>query len=219
MPAPEAANSSPQSPPRHDGIVDIVTEAKSRKSSQGGESRSLKHRFSSHQGIAQPRMEPEPDPYVRDLHIPASVIVGCRDFVCGTLGGFAGKTVEYPLDTLKVRMQGSSAGSTLASTFRQTWAEGGVRALYKGFPLPLAGSMLETSCLFTSMGQAKKFIRSQTGKDLTLPQYVFGVHSATLHATPPTPLTAVLSHWAPPGSARLEAFLDSAFPLFSPQSS
>ena len=141
-----------------------------------GSERSLKHRYSSHQGIAQPHMEP--DPAVRNVLVPAKVIVAARDFACGTLGGFAGKTVEYPLDTLKVRMQGAQ-GSTMASTFRSTWAEGGLRALYKGFPLPLAGSMIETSCLFTSMGQAKTFIRSRTGRELTLPEWVFVVVGST----------------------------------------
>ena len=42
--------------------------------------------------------------------------------------------------------------------------------LFKGLPLPLAGTMIETATLFTSMGQMRKFLVDNPNDKLTVAQ-------------------------------------------------
>ena len=99
-----------------------------------------------------------------------------KDFLAGTCAGFGGKMIEYPFDTIKVKMQTAAKGGPQVGSlacFRQTLAQGGVSALYEGLPLPLAGTMLETCFLFTAMGQAKKLLLPRGEKrDLTIGETV-----------------------------------------------
>ena len=79
------------------------------------------------------------------------------DFIAGTGAGFLGKLVEYPFDTVKVRLQ-TSHSSSIGNTLTEIYSSGGISAFYRGIPVPLAGTMLETACLFTSMTQIKHFL-------------------------------------------------------------
>lgn len=101
-----------------------------------------------------------------------------NDFVAGTAGGFAGKLLDYPLDTVKVLLQTqpttttSAAGATAAETtasakpyYRGAWhalthtlQTGGVSALYKGVTSPLLGSMAENALLFYAYSHFKRFL-------------------------------------------------------------
>lgn len=84
------------------------------------------------------------------------------DTVSGIFGGCAGKAVEYPADTVKVKLQ--AQGNTGASytgpldCARQTLRAEGVRGLYVGLPVPLLGSMAEMAVLFTAMGRIKRVV-------------------------------------------------------------
>mmetsp|Transcript_24636 Transcript_24636/g.85700 ORF Transcript_24636/g.85700 Transcript_24636/m.85700 type:complete len:315 (-) Transcript_24636:99-1043(-) len=83
-----------------------------------------------------------------------------KDFVAGTIGGFAGKIFEYPFDSVKVMMQTSETATPSAlSVFRDTIRAEGARGLYRGMAVPLAGTMLETSCLFTANGAVKQLLK------------------------------------------------------------
>jgi len=100
-----------------------------------------------------------------------------KDFLAGTAGGCAGKFIEYPFDTVKVRLQVGGAGGfggaelsamgVVKSTLRTT----GVRGLYRGMAVPLAGTVAETSCLFTANGQAKALLFGKAAdEELSMPE-------------------------------------------------
>lgn len=101
------------------------------------------------------------------------------DIMAGTAGGIAGKFIEYPFDTLKVRMQtAQKAGTTSLSnalsrlrSFDLAYLSG----LYRGLSLPLAGTILETATLFCANGYFKRKMydlgKLPAGADLPM-QYV-----------------------------------------------
>lgn len=67
----------------------------------------------------------------------------------------AGKLIEYPFDTVKVRLQSQPDNLPLRYTgpldcFRQSFQADGVRGLYRGISAPMTGAAVETSCLFFS---------------------------------------------------------------------
>ncbi len=81
-----------------------------------------------------------------------------KDIVYGSTAGVLGKFIEYPFDTVKVRLQSQSSvpGSArlsgpldaFLSAFRSP--EGPLRSLYRGISAPLVGAAIETSSLFFS---------------------------------------------------------------------
>lgn len=81
-----------------------------------------------------------------------------KDIVFGSTAGILGKYVEYPFDTVKVRLQsqsdvpGAVKLSSPVDAFRQAFAspEGPIRSLYRGISAPLFGAAVETSSLFFS---------------------------------------------------------------------
>lgn len=103
--------------------------------------------------------------HLEDLQtIPPSVkannqgIEALKDIVFGSTAGILGKYVEYPFDTVKVRLQSQSnaPGATRLNgpidAFKQALhaPEGPVRSLYRGISAPLVGAAVETSSLFFS---------------------------------------------------------------------
>lgn len=93
--------------------------------------------------------------------------------VCvGSVAGAAGKIVEYPFDTIKVRLQYSqslpqplynSALEAVQKTYRD---EGITKGFYKGMKAPLVGAAMEASCLFFSYNLAQDLIKMLQGKSL-----------------------------------------------------
>lgn len=79
-----------------------------------------------------------------------------KDIAFGSTAGVAGKFVEYPFDTVKVRLQSQPDHLPLRYTgpldcFRQSLHRDGVRGLYRGISAPLFGAAVETSSLFFSV--------------------------------------------------------------------
>lgn len=79
-----------------------------------------------------------------------------KDIAFGSIAGVAGKFVEYPFDTVKVRLQSQPDHLPLRYTgpldcFRQSLRQDGVRGLYRGISAPLLGAAIETSSLFFSV--------------------------------------------------------------------
>lgn len=69
------------------------------------------------------------------------------------IAGVAGKYIEYPFDTVKVRLQSQPDHLPLRYTgpldcFRQSIRQDGFIGLYRGISAPLVGAALETSSLF-----------------------------------------------------------------------
>ncbi|KAI8343302.1 putative mitochondrial ornithine carrier protein [Chlamydoabsidia padenii] len=90
-----------------------------------------------------------------------------EDLVFGSVAGMVGKVVEYPFDTVKVRLQiqptnrphYTGAVDCITRTVRQE----GVKGLFKGMSLPIVGAMMENATLFVGYRQVQQLIRSHTG--------------------------------------------------------
>ncbi|KAL9096549.1 MAG: hypothetical protein Q9163_006422, partial [Psora crenata] len=87
--------------------------------------------------------------------IPDQTAEALKDIIFGSIAGSIGKTIEYPFDTVKVRLQSQSLQHPTYSgpldCFRQSIrADGVVRGLYRGISAPLLGAAIETSSLFFS---------------------------------------------------------------------
>lgn len=79
-----------------------------------------------------------------------------KDIVFGSFAGIVGKFIEYPFDTVKVRLQAQPNHGPLVyngplDCFRQSLKKGGVAGLYRGISAPLLGAAVETSSLFFSV--------------------------------------------------------------------
>ncbi|KAL1297694.1 hypothetical protein AAFC00_006243 [Neodothiora populina] len=87
-----------------------------------------------------------------------------KDIVFGSTAGVAGKFVEYPFDTVKVRLQSQPDHLPLRYTgpidcFRQSLRHDGVLGIYRGISAPLVGAAVETSSLFFSYRLAQNALR------------------------------------------------------------
>ncbi|PQE24703.1 amino-acid transporter arg-13 protein [Rutstroemia sp. NJR-2017a WRK4] len=76
-----------------------------------------------------------------------------EDILYGSIAGVAGKYIEYPFDTVKVRLQSQPDHLPLRYTgpldcFKQSIKSDGFLGLYRGISAPLVGAALETSSLF-----------------------------------------------------------------------
>ena len=92
-----------------------------------------------------------------------------KDIAFGSLAGVLGKFVEYPFDTIKVRLQSQSASPLSSSgaqgpldAFVAAWRspEGPIKNLYRGISAPLVGAAIETSSLFFSYRIAQDLLVS-----------------------------------------------------------
>ena len=88
---------------------------------------------------------------------------GVRGLVCGAAFGAASPLCAHPLDTIKTRMQAAPAcarGGALAA-LRQTVAEGGARALWRGLLPPLVGSVVFRASQMASFAYAHRALRDE----------------------------------------------------------
>jgi ornithine carrier protein len=79
-----------------------------------------------------------------------------KDIVCGSVAGVVGKYIEYPFDTVKVRLQSQPDGLPLRYTgpldcFKKSLQRDGFLGIYRGISAPLVGAAVETSTLFFSV--------------------------------------------------------------------
>jgi len=94
-----------------------------------------------------------------------------NDLLAGMAAGVTSKLVEYPLDTVKVRVQeeGSRFHGCVDCTVR-TFKEEGAMAFFRGIAAPINGSILECAMLFYSYSATQRVYRTVTGNnDETLP--------------------------------------------------
>ena len=78
-----------------------------------------------------------------------------KDIIFGSIAGVIGKMIEYPFDTVKVRLQSQPDTLPLRyqgplDCFRQSLRAEGIARLYRGISAPLVGAAIETSSLFFS---------------------------------------------------------------------
>lgn len=99
----------------------------------------------------------------------AQKVPGSLETICaGSLSGMAGKVLEYPFDTIKVRLQSqpSSEKALYSSTLdcvRQTFRQEGYKGFYRGLSAPMVGAMFENAILFVSFAKASDLVRSIRG--------------------------------------------------------
>ncbi|KAF2277454.1 amino-acid transporter arg-13 [Westerdykella ornata] len=88
-----------------------------------------------------------------------------KDVVCGSAAGIVGKYIEYPFDTVKVRLQSQPDHLPLRYTgpldcFKQALRQDGFLGIYRGISAPLVGAAVENACLFFSYRIAQDGIRA-----------------------------------------------------------
>ncbi|KAL8785433.1 MAG: hypothetical protein Q9213_003363 [Squamulea squamosa] len=106
-------------------------------------------------------------------------IEAVKDIACGSVAGSVGKLIEYPFDTVKVRLQSQPHPPIYngpLDCFRQSLLapEGGLHSLYRGISAPIFGAAIETSSLFFSYRIAQSALQTffpslPQGKGETLP--------------------------------------------------
>ncbi|ODV76152.1 Ort1p [Cyberlindnera jadinii NRRL Y-1542] len=109
-----------------------------------------------------------------------SVADSLQDILFGSLSGCTGKTIEYPFDTVKVRLQSQPhdqppkfAGAW--DCIRKTFQKEGIVGFYRGISSPIVGAAAENATLFVSYNIAQTAIKKhvlQTKDDLTIPYLV-----------------------------------------------
>ncbi|ODQ78267.1 hypothetical protein BABINDRAFT_172388 [Babjeviella inositovora NRRL Y-12698] len=70
-----------------------------------------------------------------------------QEIILGSFAGSLGKLIEYPFDTIKVKLQSKQYSNTLLC-FKLTWKLEGLIGFYRGLTPPLLGASLENACLF-----------------------------------------------------------------------
>lgn len=88
-----------------------------------------------------------------------------KDISFGSIAGVIGKTIEYPFDTVKVRLQSQPDTLPLRyqgplDCFRQSLKAEGITGLYRGISAPLLGAAIETSSLFFSYRIAQNVLQA-----------------------------------------------------------
>lgn len=84
-----------------------------------------------------------------------------KDTIRGSIAGAFGKLIEYPFDTVKVRMQTQDAKTfpTTLSCIKYTYRNEGIaRGFFQGIGSPIFGASLENAVLFVSYNQCTSFL-------------------------------------------------------------
>ncbi|KAK4454626.1 amino-acid transporter arg-13 [Podospora aff. communis PSN243] len=99
-----------------------------------------------------------------------------EDITYGSIAGVVGKYIEYPFDTVKVRLQSQPDHLPLRykgplDCFSQSIRADGFLGLYRGISAPLVGAAIETSSLFffERLGREAVFASGLSSRDRPLP--------------------------------------------------
>ncbi|SPJ73268.1 probable mitochondrial amino acid transporter ARG-13 [Fusarium torulosum] len=153
-------------------------------------------------------MEPSPIAVEAAAHAPdlslkdkTALMKAFEDVLCGSVAGAVGKYIEYPFDTVKVRLQSQPDHLPLRYTgpldcFRQAIKSDGVLGLYRGITAPLVGAAAETSSLFVfeSLGRELLFASNLVSREqgLSLPYlWLTGAFSGAFTSFVLTPIELV----------------------------
>ncbi|PMB65862.1 Amino-acid transporter arg-13 [Beauveria bassiana] len=127
----------------------------------------------------------------------------------GSIAGIVGKYIEYPFDTVKVRLQSQPDHLPLRykgplDCFRQSFHADGFLGLYRGISAPLVGAAAETSSLFIfeSLGREGLYATGLARRDtpLSLPAlYATGAFAGALASFVLTPIELVKCKIQVPG--------------------
>ncbi|ATY58795.1 amino acid transporter arg-13 [Cordyceps militaris CM01] len=127
----------------------------------------------------------------------------------GSIAGIVGKYIEYPFDTVKVRLQSQPDRLPLRykgplDCFRQSLRADGFLGMYRGISAPLVGAAAETSSLFIfeSLGREGLYASGLARRDtpLSLPAlYSTGAFAGALASFVLTPIELVKCKIQVPG--------------------
>ncbi|ODQ62297.1 hypothetical protein WICANDRAFT_49726 [Wickerhamomyces anomalus NRRL Y-366-8] len=89
-----------------------------------------------------------------------------KDILFGSLSGCTGKLIEYPFDTVKVRLQSQPHDQPLKyknsfDCIKQTFTNEGFFGFYRGISSPIVGAAAENACLFVTYNIAQDFLKNQ----------------------------------------------------------
>ncbi|EMC93405.1 hypothetical protein BAUCODRAFT_37090 [Baudoinia panamericana UAMH 10762] len=152
-----------------------------------------------------------------------------HDIAFGSIAGLVGKIVEYPFDTVKVRLQSQPDHLPLRYSgpldcFKQSIRQDGFRGLYRGVSAPLAGAAAETACLFWSYSLAKDLLQTTSlfkrttsgGEDLPLAGLITaGAMSGGITSFLLTPIELVKCRMQVPLQSPVDPTLHAGIPLSS----
>lgn len=149
-------------------------------------------------------------------------IEALRDIAYGSFAGIVGKIVEYPFDTVKVRLQSQPDHLPLRYTgpldcFKQSLAQDGVRGLYRGVSAPLVGAAAENASLFWAYRLAQDVLKATVipgtvdGEKLPLSALVAaGAMSGCVTSVVLTPIELVKCRMQVPSQSALDPTLRAA---------
>ncbi|KAI0894911.1 mitochondrial carrier [Annulohypoxylon nitens] len=110
------------------------------------------------------------------IRTKSAIMQSVEDIVYGSIAGIVGKYIEYPFDTVKVRLQSQPDHLPLRYTgpldcFRQSIKADGFLGLYRGISAPLFGAAAETSSLFffERIGREAVYASGYCSRDRVLP--------------------------------------------------
>lgn len=99
------------------------------------------------------------DPYVTQIALPLGIYAN----MTLQFAGMVGKFIEYPFDTVKVRLQSQPDHLPLQykgplDCFRQSFRADGFAGLYRGISAPLVGAAAENGSLFISENVGRELL-------------------------------------------------------------
>ncbi|KAJ2907021.1 hypothetical protein MKZ38_008589 [Zalerion maritima] len=135
-----------------------------------------------------------------------------EDIAFGSIAGIVGKYIEYPFDTVKVRLQSQPDGRPPLyrgpiDCFKKSIKADGVIGLYRGITAPLVGAAMENSSLFffERLGRDVVYWSGIYSKDKPLPLpalWFTGAFSGTFTSFVLTPVELVKCKIQVPGVKR-----------------
>lgn len=91
-----------------------------------------------------------------------------KELTIGAISGVFGKVIEYPFDTIKVRLQSSIHSHSTIDLIKSTYHnEGILRGFYQGIRAPLLGACMENAILFTSYNTCLSWITDFKASPIT----------------------------------------------------
>jgi ornithine carrier protein len=170
--------------------------------------------------LPPPSMSTAPEAAPTLAPAPSQGLEALKDISFGSLAGIVGKVVEYPFDTVKVRLQSQPDHLPLRYTgpldcFRQSLAQDGVRSLYRGVSAPLVGAAAENASLFFAYRLAQDLLKAtvlpvQPGDKLPLTALVSaGAMSGAVTSLVLTPIELVKCRMQVPVQSPLDPTLGS----------
>lgn len=116
------------------------------------------------------------------------------ELFCGSIAGAIGKIIDYPFDTVKVRMQTQSF-----NVFPTTWSciqytyrnEGIINGFFQGISSPLIGAVIESATLFMTYDQCSNFLSNNTNFGALLIIIISGAWAGSCTSLVLTPVELV----------------------------